>query len=221
MGNRRTMILCLCLLLAPIGQAQNENVLDLTKIKVVKKEVMGPKTGGGVSTSRGHSQPVEYAPLKITLLSLDKRRYALGEEVIYEVKLENITEEILVIPWSPDRDAVKPEEESDPPGYVVAILRLVIMDETSGDQFVTGQVLYGSHLEPSSLKYLWPGEMVKIRAPSRWDFLGADVAKRIREQLPRTFEVRARFSFLHGAGTSSYKPALSANSWTIELTKLE
>ncbi|RMD65984.1 hypothetical protein D6833_02085 [Candidatus Parcubacteria bacterium] len=84
MENRPSVILCVWLLLSPMGWARDEKTIE-----VVKEQVTGPRTGGGVSTSRGDFRPPGYASLKLTLLSLDKRGYELGDQVINEVKRDS------------------------------------------------------------------------------------------------------------------------------------
>jgi len=212
-----TMIFCLSLLLISNAQQQEDNFLDLTKVKPSNKgKLFGTGSGGGVGTN---DTRFESLPLRITLLSLDNRSYQLGERAIYEVRLENISGTTLVIPWSPDLDKVKPDERVYPTGYMDAFLRLVIKDEVSGDESITGQGLYGSQLVPSSLKTLRPREAVTIRASGHLGFGNTDVTKRVLIKLPHTFEVRAGFSLRDRPFNSRYQPALSANSLTVELKK--
>jgi hypothetical protein len=99
-----TMMFWLWFLLSPMIQAQQEELLDLTKIKVTKKERQGPLMGGAWGDHTGHDRTPKIIPLKITLLSLDRPSYRLGETGIYEVRLENITNETSGLSWSPDID---------------------------------------------------------------------------------------------------------------------
>jgi len=219
MRNGLTTILCLSLLFVPIAQHQDDNFLDLTKNRPPQKKrthLVGK--GGGVGVGNGlHMQKT--VPLKLTLLSLDKRSYQLGDHWIYEVILENITRDTLVIPWSPDYDRVKPDEEKDPPGYLHAFLSLVINDEVSGQQFMPGEVIYGSELVPGSLKRLHPGQKVRIRASGQIYFGQADVYKRVLAKLPDRFDVRANFTLWDRPINPCYEPAVSTNSITIELKR--
>jgi hypothetical protein len=214
MKRRLTTMFCLWFLQAPMIQAQQEELLDLTRIKVTKKERQGPLSGSGMMGFAGHDRTPKIIPLKITLLSLDRPSYRLGETVVFEVRVENITQEIVVLPWSPDIDAVKPDEESDPPGYMDAYLTLVVRVDISGDQTVIGQPLYGSELEPGSLKPLWPGETVRIRVPGRW------YLPELKEKLPHSFEVRADLGFLRGIDRERYEwQVQSTNTLKVELRR--
>ncbi|MBI1760920.1 MAG: hypothetical protein HYR56_05720 [Acidobacteria bacterium] len=92
----------------------------MTKVKFPNKH-RGQVKGGskGVAVGNHQTQPRNFAPLNITLLSLDGHNRQLGDGIIYDVALKNVTKDILVIPWSPDWSKVKPNEEKYPPGYLV------------------------------------------------------------------------------------------------------
>jgi len=212
-----TTIFCLCLMVGPTVQRQEDDFLDLTKIKPPKQRRTSIIAGGGMASTDGSPSPKPR--LKVTLLSLDKRSYQLGDKFIYEVMLENITESVFVIPWTSDYYSVKPYEGSDPPGYVSASLRLVIKDEVSGEASAAGEGVYGSELVPGSLKRLRPGQKVRIRALGQWWFGSEEATKRIMMKLPQAYDVQARFSFLDVGGKPWYEPALSANSLSVELRK--
>ncbi|MGH9879389.1 MAG: hypothetical protein ACRD5H_17295, partial [Nitrososphaerales archaeon] len=206
--------------LRPLASYQDDNFLDLTRIK--RSPANESKTTGkgqGVGAVVGHTSKSRSNPLKVTLLSLHKQSYQLGDEIIYDVSLENISNSIAIIPWSPDQDAVKPDENKTPPGYLVANLSLVIIDEISGEQFIAGQGLYGSTVVPRSLKRIAPKQSVRIRVPGRLVFYSADEAKRISQKLPYKVEVRARFSFLQGHSASQVESIASTNSIFVDLKK--
>ncbi|MGH9879388.1 MAG: hypothetical protein ACRD5H_17290, partial [Nitrososphaerales archaeon] len=150
---------CAPLLLALVFQVQNDDFLDLRRISLStgEKRTGGGQGGGAVA---GHIRAPKIVPLKITLSSLNKSNYQLGEEVIYDVILENVTKNTIVIPWSPDRDKTRPNDQNTPSGYLEAFLSLVVKDEGKGEQFIAGQGLFGSKLAPGSLKSLTPGQKV-------------------------------------------------------------
>lgn len=213
-------ICCFLLLLEPIFQQRNDDFLDLTKPKRPQKERAGGRgTGGGGGMGNGHIPPRTIIPMKVTLLSLDKSSYQLGDQVIYEVVLENITQDTLLIPWSDDYDEVKPDEDRNPPGYIHASLSLEIKDERGVYKFMALQPIVGSQMVRGSLKSLRQGQKVRIRAPGSWWFTSEDEKKRVLEKLPQTFEVRARFDLEDRPIDPRYEPALSANSLTVELRK--
>ena len=214
---RRATVICLCLFVIPTAQAQSDSFLDLTKVKPPKNEKLFDSRDLTLSVSNDTRFP--RLPLKITLLSLDKGSYQMGDEVIYDVVIRNVGQDIVVIPWSPDRDQVKPEEKTYPPGYVDATLSLVITDKVLGEQMIYGPSLYGSEYVPSSLKKLRPGQAVRIRAPSHWALMSDDASQGILSRLPQTFAVRARFSLMKHTFSPSPEPVVSTNSGTVELKK--
>lgn len=210
-------VIYLCLFVIPTAQAQSDSFLDLTK---VKPPTSGKLFGGGdIVISASNDTPFQRLPLEITLLRLDKRSYQMGDEVIYDVVIRNVGQDIVVIPWSPDRDQVKPEEMTYPPGYVDATLSLSITDEVLGEQLIYGASVYGSEQVRSSLKKLRPGQAVRIRAPSHWALMSDDASQGILSRLPQTFAVRARFSLMKHTFSPSPEPVVSTNSVTVELKK--
>lgn len=209
---------CAPLLLAIAFQVQKGDILDITRISLSTEE---KRTGGGQGGGAyaGHIRAPKILPLRITLSSLNKSSYQLGEEVIYDVILENITKNTIVIPWSPDRDKARPNSQNIPLGYREAFLSLVVKDEQKGEQFIAGQGLFGSELLRGSLKILAPGQKVRVRAPGQWAFLDAEVARRALTSLPRKIEVWVRFNLQERQFNSQYEPAISANSIIVELRK--
>lgn len=202
-----------------LAQAQErDDYLGLKQNRPPQRERLSG-IGTGAVGGLGHTSSWKPAMLKVTLVSLDKQTYELGEEVIYEITLENISKDDLIIPYSVDYDKVKPDEESNPPGYASMFLSLVINDELTGKQFVAGESLYGSELLSGSLKRLEPGQKVTIRIPGRLSFFEADVMKKILGKLPRTFAVRAMASLSGVSVDSPDKTAISQNSLTLELQR--
>lgn len=214
---RLATVIYLCLFAIPTAQAQNNSFLDLTKVKPPKTEKLFDSRDLTLSVSNDTRFP--RLPLEITLLRLDKHSYQMGDEVIYDVVIRNVGQDIVVTPWSPDRDQVKPEEKTYPPGYMDATLSLVIRDEVLGEQRIYGASVYGSQLVPSSLKKLRPGQAVRIRAPSHWLLTSDDAARGILSKLPQTFAVRARYSVMGHTSSPWPEPVVSTNSIKVELKK--
>jgi len=128
------------------GSGTRDSFLDLTKVNPSLRKELVLKDGGGVSGS--HDTPFPTLPLEITLLSLDKSNYQIGEAVIYDVAIKNVGQDAVVIPWSPDRYQIRPDE-TYPSGYVSAILSLVITDKVLGEQIIYVASVYGSQRVPS------------------------------------------------------------------------
>jgi hypothetical protein len=93
-------------------------------------------------------------PIKVTLVSVDRAVYRIGEAITFEVSPENTGTDPVMIPWGApaDRDRVDPGPDA-PPGYLSALIRLVA---DSYSVAYNGGV--GSRLLPQSLRWLKPGE---------------------------------------------------------------
>lgn len=209
---------------AAAQEQEDENFLDLTKYKPVEKQPDAgtAATGMRVQDTRfnpspnGKHDPVRMAPLKVTLLSLDADSYQLGGNVTYEVTLENVSQELQVIPWSPDENKVKPQGQTEPPGYLDAFLGLVVRDKDLGEQFIAVRGLYGSELTQGSLKRLQPGEKVRIRAQGRMFFAVADASEKASKKLSKSalkLKVQAHYSLHDGPST----PMVSTNTQVMNL----
>jgi hypothetical protein len=203
----------------------DENFLDLTKFKPAAPQ---PGTAGAPAvvqdtrfnpSTAGKRGPLA-APLKVTLERLDAGSYQLGDKVIYEVTMENVSQELQTIPWSPDENKVKARGRYEPHDYTDAFLGLVVKDKALGDQFVAVQGVYGSASVPGSLKTLLPGQKVRIRAQGQMFFAAADVSEKVSRKLsksPLKLKVQARYSLHPGPAAPDSGPVVSANAETIEL----
>lgn|SRR5262249_54907217 len=202
-------------LLGSVLLFQDNDFLDLTKATLAGSERSIGRGQGKGYTGMGHTREIRVNPFKITLLGLNKNSYQIGDEAVFDVEIENITKNPVVIPWSADYNKVKPDEEKTPPGYLEANLSLILVDGISGEQLTIGQGLYGSELLPGSLKKLEPKHPVRIRTPSRLFFLRADTNSQILSRLPLRVEMQARYIILNG----EYRPVISSKGISIELKK--
>ena len=161
--------------------------------------------------------------LEVTLLGLNKKAYALREEVIYEVALKNISDDVLVIPWDPDwRRVEKGAAAAPPPGYVWGVISLLVEGEGSGLLRFGNNDLYGSNLADGSRKRLNPGQEVRVRAPGQWRLTNRSSDDVVPSELPRTVQVKAQFNFLYPPDSRHwYNTVLSSNSIDIQLTPPE
>jgi hypothetical protein len=208
-------ILALSILSDTTRNLQDEDLLDLTK-PVSRKERKKSGSIGGSRTSMEGDSRRQVINLKLTLLSIDKQDYQLGDYAICEVRLDNISKSPILLPWSADYDKVKPNDEETPPGFLSAFLNLTAVDANEGLIFFNGVSIYGSALLPESIKRLDPGKSVRIKMRSLLTIGSADVVDRIVKRLPIKMKMNARFAFGEG---SNYKAYLSENPIGIELRK--
>jgi hypothetical protein len=194
---------------------QDDDFLDLSKPQVRKER----KTAGRIIDSdfsmAGDSRRKTNA-LKITLIDIDKESYFLGDQAIFNIKLENIGQTAIILPWSANYDRVKPDDEKRPPGYLSAIINLAVEGNSQGTLFFGGESVYGSDLLPGSLKRLEPGGSARIKVRTQLRPNSSEEIGMLAKQLPFKLNVHARFAFLEGA---PYKAFSSENAIDIELRR--
>ena len=212
-----TLALTLLLPFELLAQRQVGDLLDLTKdIPPQKERVSGGSGGGPILIGSTIKKEV---PLRITLLHFDKLAYRLGEQIVYEVRLENVSNHDLTLPWSLDLDKVKPDEKKDPPGYLTSSLSLVFNDPIYGIEFVGLASLYGSQLVPDSLKVLRPNERVRIRAARTFFFGDARISDRVIRELPIRLDLSAYFNLQDRPFDPTYDSSFSQNCINVQLEK--
>jgi hypothetical protein len=147
------------------------------------------------SLSGSTHQPA--SPLRLTLLSVDRTDFVYGEEFIYEVLIENIGRETIVLPWSPDLGAFVQPAPRLPAGYLRGSVYLRV-ESASGQPEVLAllesQSLYGSDEVPRSRLNLAPGRTALLRVPARWSATMPEGRAGILKQPDGAVQVRAVFS---------------------------
>ena len=122
---------------------------------------VGPGWGVG-SVSCGAADPRDPRALKTTLTSLDQISYVPGEQIVFEVKLENVGSVSIPIPWNPNLADLQPQDASKTFNYLEMYLALEFRNENA--QFSPGRVtFYGREEITGSTLLLHPGEWVRAR----------------------------------------------------------
>jgi hypothetical protein len=183
---------------------------------------------GGVGDEPRDGEPPK-SPVTITLERVDKPVYQIGDQLVYEVTVENVSSEDVIVPTSyneDERDIVYGAHISgNSRSYAKALVKLDFADGKL-NQSLTLTTLYGATALPQSLRVLHPGRKLRIRDKEKIYFGDSDFRKRLAAETPKKVELRAsltlyvldshRFSFV-----KRYKTAVSTNSVTIELRKYE
>jgi hypothetical protein len=134
----------------------------------------GPRLGGG-SEDRGPVQPI--ALLVLETASFDKTAYALGEEMVCQIRLRNAGAKPVPIPWSADSRY----RNKDCSGAVKDPARAVL-DATFGLHLVTDSglkrvvplvSLYGRMANPETFRLLKAGESATVKFRARLYFVEA------------------------------------------------
>ena len=97
-------------------------------------------------------------------MSLDKASYSLGEEVTYEVKIQNSGKELIEIPWTPHLGDLEPADSSQFYTFLHAAVSLSFTEPYSNRSFSIYANSYGSSEMPGSTRKLLPGEWIFVRA---------------------------------------------------------
>jgi hypothetical protein len=169
------------------------------------------------SRSDSEGQPLRLAlpgderlPFELTLVSLDRNGYAIGDDAVFEVMLKHVGSTPIAVPWSRDMAAV-----SDAPRAQIVHVLLTFTDPVLGRQLIGfDNTLYGAETVPGTLLILHPGDSINIRAAARW-FLSMGYAQAPERGWVRKLSVKAQFQL---QGTKRFSSvADSANALRIEL----
>ena len=142
--------------------AQEVGFLDMTQVQI-RYRVRVTRSVGIIGGVMGHSKPLP-PTMRIKLESLDRREYTIGETLLFEVKLENVSQDRVRIPWNPHPADIEPDDPAQLYEYTNGQFSLSGEDEHGETVHLSGISLYGSPKVPGSLLELSPGNWVRIRA---------------------------------------------------------
>lgn len=152
---------------APVAQSPQSYVLDFVAERSLPEAVASPssKTAPPVRVASGNwTGQAGRIPFEVTLLSLDRSGYALGDRVVFEVLLKHVGATPFALPWASDPEAVRGASRVQS-----AVFLLGFTDKTLGSQLIGSEkVLYGASSVPGSVLVLKPGDTVRVRAEGRW-----------------------------------------------------
>jgi len=140
--------------------AQESNYLDLTD-PLPRERVRLPH--GGSAECGGGAGFTANSEATITLVYLDKLSYLMGEDVTFEVKVQNSGKEAFEIPWTPHLGDLEPSDATETYSYVAGAVTLDFTDPISHHSFAIYGNFYGSPSVPGSLRKLEPGQWALIR----------------------------------------------------------
>jgi len=119
-----------------------------------------------VSPANTSSEKADRIPFDVTLVTLDRAAYNVGDAVVYELLLRHIGSTPFRLPWSRDPEAVR-----GAPRIQSASFLLRFTDKALGSQLVGSEnILYGAPSVPDTILTIRPGETVRVRAASQWWF---------------------------------------------------
>jgi len=107
--------------------------------------------------------------LRIMLLPLARNAFQPGEDVIYEIKIENTGKQARIIPWDPNIADVEPTGPSQY-DYKQASVSLWFTSENKVTEASQVSLLYGTEEDTGSTLQLEPGQSARIRAKAPLSF---------------------------------------------------
>jgi hypothetical protein len=176
------------LLVANTAFTQEIGWLDLTDLHP-RERIRSPHShsvecAGGASFD---SSP----QVDITLMYLDKTSYSLGEEVTYEVKIQNTGKEPIEIPWTAHLGDLEPTDPSEPYTYLDATVALDFATPDSSHSFSIYAFSYGAENVAGTTRKLLPGESAFVRARQQLDSYEEWLQKSIKDSSELNVKVSA------------------------------
>jgi len=155
------LFICPCTVSSTSQEAGYKDLVDI-ELRTAEARV---GLGGGGCGGASH-EPPPTTSLDITLLSLDKSRYVMGDDLEFVVKISNVGNEPVLLPWDPHEADF--EEKAGGDGYrYVSISLLLELSDGRAKELMTGWGLLGSPDVAGSLRELRPGNWVQVRAKSK------------------------------------------------------
>jgi hypothetical protein len=169
--------------------AQEIGWLDLTDLH--PRERIRTPHAGNVACGGGGTGFEPSLSANITLMHLDRTSYSVGEEVTYEVKMQNTGKEPIEIPWTPHLGELEPGDPSESYTYLHATISLDFTEAYSNRSFSIYANSYGSSDLAGTTRKLLPGETIFVRARQELQTYEEWWQHRIKDSAPLNVKVSA------------------------------
>jgi hypothetical protein len=188
---RLAMVAAGVILVASAIFAQEVGYLDLTDPAPHQRihSPTGGGTGGFCMSGGGDSSAIP--EITVNLTSVDKVAYSVGEEVTFEVKIQNTGRLGIEIPWTPHLGDLEPSDPTRSYTYRTAVLVLTLKDPTSHDFLTFGEHFYGSSDVRGSIREFLPNQSIVIRARKKIETYDAWFVSRTKEVQPLLLKASA------------------------------
>jgi hypothetical protein len=192
---RPAMVAAGVILVASAIFAQEVGYLDLTD-PAPRQRIHSP-TGGGTGgfCVSGGGDFSAMPEITVSLSSMDKLAYSIGEEVTFEVKIQNTGRHGIEIPWTRHLGDLEPSDPTQSYTYRTAVLLLTLKDPTSHDFLTLGEHFYGSSDVRGSIRELLPSQSIVIRARKQIEPYDAWLVSRTKEVQPLLLKASANLMF--------------------------
>jgi hypothetical protein len=179
---------------------QDVGYIDLTD-NIFRESTRTVRGGGGSCGGSSHSQKSEFE-VTVTLVSLDKSRYQLGEEATFEIKILNSGKRTIVVPWTPHLGDLEPVDSQIPYKYRLGTVELLFNDP-EGKEFSVLESLYGVQSVAGSLRELRPDQWYTVRGRKKIVLFGENWGKKA---LGDSGFVEAKVSGFYRQVSATYSP---------------
>jgi hypothetical protein len=182
--------------------AQEAGYLDLTD-PAPRARIRSPNGGTGCGFSDG-----TIGELTLTVASTDKRAYSIGEDVTFEIKIENTGGSSIELPWTPSLANVEPSDPTLSYTYLNAEVDLILSETDSHPSHYLFSRFYGSTDLPWTVRELKPKQSVLIRARGKLQTDQESWIKEAEKAQPLPLKASAGFKLI----TITYTAAGKRNS---------
>jgi len=162
-----TRLFIIALFISPVAVSsisQEAGYKDLVAIEL--REAEAPMGGGSGSCSGGSHEPPPTTLVDVTLVSLDKSAYAMGDDFEFVAKVTNVGKEPILLPWDPHEADFEEKAAGEDYRYASVSMLLELSDGLE-KEMITGWSLFRSPDLPGSLLEVQPGDWVQVRAKSK------------------------------------------------------
>lgn len=163
------MLLCSPSLTFSHALASDKYTLDLTDPAIIRSELQAERechthTGGGVGTSAPRTE----ISLKLEIISLEPSLWRVGDSSTVQLRLTNVGNRPVRIPWSWDKRAIYTNYcsavlKSSSAPHLEASSKLLFVDEHGKMGLTSLHALYGTLDEDATYRLLAPGESARIK----------------------------------------------------------
>jgi hypothetical protein len=132
----------------------------------------------------------------------------MGEEVTFEIKIENTGGSNIEIPWTPSLADLEPSDSTLSYSYLDATVYLSLIEPDSHQSLDLFRDFYGSKDLPWTVRELRPKQFIVIRARVRLDTDEEWLNKKLKEAQPLPLKASADFRL----GMTIYSPNANGDS---------
>ena len=185
----------------PSIAAQEIGYLDLSDNNF-RERSRQTRSGGGGCGGSSHSVESQATEVTATIVSLDKMRYRIGEEVTFEVKILNSGKKTIIVPWTPHLGDLEPADPRSSYKYRVGVVVLSFSDP-EGNEFSVSESLYGSANLSGTVRELSPGQWLPVRGRKTVEFVGHNWGQK---EFQDSGFVEARVTAFYRQDNGTYSP---------------